>query len=98
MTAPVRRELTPTDHRFVTDLLWGIWRLKGYDAIDRWVLATVLTELGYRLRHAGIEPTPELIADMGGWLNSPFDCPAAAGVVPPPTVRLPWWRRWRRGR
>lgn len=96
MTAPVRRALTTTDRRLVTDLLWGIWRARGCDSIDRWVLAMVLTELGYRLRHEGIEPTPELIADLGGWLNSPLECPWA--LEPPPTVRLPWWRRWRRGR
>ena len=98
MTTPIpwTHRLTSTETGIARDLLWGVWRLHGDDALTRWVLATVLTELGVRLREAGLEryETTQRLIDMGGWLNTP----TLQQCEPPPVLRVPWWRRWRRSR
>lgn len=104
-TPPVRASTQPTvwvhelsdaDTEIGQRLLWWAWRQHGPAApLDRYVLATVLGELGVQWRDRGLADamTVQRLVDMAGWLNAPKDCPGF--LERPPVVRVPWWRRWR---
>jgi hypothetical protein len=93
---------TTVDHEFARRLLSWVWRQHGVGPrLDRWVLATLLEQIGVQLRErAGGDETLLRLArecvDTGGWCSSPLE-EAGWSMEIPPADPVPWWRRLWKG-